>query len=83
MALYYLHVCNGTGFVEDEEGHELAGDDEARSAAIRSARDLMASEIRDGILNLASFIEVEDESHTLLFTVGFAEALQINTQRTC
>jgi hypothetical protein len=45
MARYYLHICNGTGFVEDEEGAELPGDQEARHLAVQGARDLMSSEI--------------------------------------
>jgi hypothetical protein len=45
--------------------------------AIRSARDLMASEIRDGEMNLSSFIEVEDADHRHLFTLSFAEAVNI------
>jgi hypothetical protein len=49
----------------------------AREVAIRSARDLMASEIRDGEMNLSSFIEVEDADHRHLFTLSFAEAVNI------
>jgi hypothetical protein len=37
----------------------------------------MASEAREGQLDLSAFIEVEDETHQLLFTVTFAEALKI------
>lgn len=78
MPLYYLHVCNGNGFVEDEEGQELADLDAARSAALRGARDIMSEEIRRGELNPASFIEVEDAEHQLLFTLPFSEAVRIN-----
>jgi hypothetical protein len=41
----------------------------------------MASELREGQLNLWSFIEVEDEIHRLLFTVTFAEAVKITYSR--
>ena len=77
MPRFFLHVCNGTGFLEEEEGVELADEAAARKAAIAGARDLMASEIRDGVLNLASFIEVEDEAHEHLFTLTFAEAVRV------
>ena len=77
MPRFYMHVCNGVGFIEDQEGAELADEDAARTMAIRSARDLMSGEIRDGVLNLSSFIEVEDEAHEHLFTLTFAEAVKI------
>ena len=77
VPLYYMHISNGAGFVEDEEGRELADEDVARAEAILAARDIMASELRTGELDLSSFIEVEDESRTLLFTLTFAEAVTI------
>jgi Domain of unknown function (DUF6894) len=77
MPLYYLHVCNGNGFVEDEEGQELADLDAARAAAIHGARDIMSADIRRGELDPASFIEVEDEDHRYLFTLQFSEAIRI------
>jgi hypothetical protein len=77
VPVFYLHVRNGIGFVEDVEGHELADAAAAREVAIRSARDLMASEIRDGEMNLSSFIEVEDADHRHLFKLSFAEAVKI------
>ena len=77
MPHYYLHVCNGNGFVEDEEGQELPDLDAARAAAIRGARDIMADDIRRGELDPASFIEVEDSDHHYLFTLQFSEAVRI------
>jgi hypothetical protein len=77
VPLFYLHVCNGNGFIEDEEGHELLDADAARAKATAGARDIMSEEMRGGQLNLASFIEVEDENHVHLFTVTFAEAVDI------
>ncbi len=72
-----MHICNGNGFVEDQEGRELASDAEARKLAIEAARDVMAGDVRTGLLDLSSFIEVEDESHALLFTITFADAVTV------
>ena len=80
MPRYYFHVCNGEGFTEDEEGLELRDEAAARKTAIKEARALMADELRDGQLNLASFIEVEDEKRERLFTLTFEEAVAINRQ---
>ena len=46
MPRFYLHLCNGTGFTEDDDGVELAGLDAARAAAIAALRDVMAGELR-------------------------------------
>jgi hypothetical protein len=77
MPRFFMHVCNGNGFVEDQEGVELADEASARVRAIEAARDVMAGDMRHGELDLTSFIEVEDEAHRLLFTLTFADAVQI------
>ena len=81
MPRYYLHVCNGTGFVEDEEGVELPGVDAARRQAIDGLRDIMAAEMRRGEVNMASFIEIEDEDRRLVSTVSFADAIHITSDQ--
>lgn len=80
MPRFYLHVCNGTGFVPDEEGQDLPDLEAARMEAVRSARSIMASDVQRGILDLSSFIEIEDEGHQLLLTLGFQDAVDF-TQR--
>jgi hypothetical protein len=77
MPIFYFHVCNGTGFVEDEEGRELADQVSARECAVEAARDIMTADLRRGELDLTSFIEVEDSGKRLLFTLTFGEAVQI------
>ena len=77
MPTYYLHMCDGTGFIEDQEGTELPDDGAARQRAIDSARDIMAGDMRRGELDLSSFIEVEDENRKLLFTLSFRDAVAI------
>lgn len=72
-----MHICNGNGFLEDDEGVELADQREARRKATLSARDMMTADIRDGRLDLTSFIEVENEAHELLFTINFADAVTV------
>ena len=80
MPRYYFHVCNGTGFVQDEEGQELPDLEAARAEAVRNARCIMASEVQRGMLDLSSFIEIEDAEHQLIHTLGFEDALDL-TQR--
>jgi hypothetical protein len=80
MPRFFLHMCNGNGFVEDDEGIEVANAATARQKAIEGLRDVTASELRSGELNMASFIEIEDEDHQLVATVNFLEAVQVETR---
>jgi hypothetical protein len=77
MPRFYLHICDGAGFAEDEEGLELPDEAAARKAAIAGARDIMAADVKRGELDLASFVEVEDDNHGWLFTISFGEALAL------
>ena len=79
MPIFYFHVCNGNGFVEDEEGTELADFAAARKQAISGLRDIMSSEMKEGEINLGSFVEIEDENHELVGTVPFIEAVHVTT----
>jgi hypothetical protein len=76
---YYLHICNGFGFIEDEEGQEFADSNNAREAAIIGIRDLLADELRRGEINIGSFIEIEDEARRIVMTISFAEAVAIKS----
>lgn len=81
MPRYFLHVCNGNGFTEDEEGLELPDAAAARLKAVEGLRDIMAGELRSGTLNMASFIEIEDEQRELILTVSFRDAVQIESRQ--
>lgn len=82
MPRYYMHICDGTGFVEDEEGVELLDDATARRKATEAARDVMANDLRAGELDFSSFIEVENENRQLLFTVQFTDAVKLTRRQT-
>ena len=80
MPLFYFHVCNGTGFVEDEEGTDLADLAAAGEFAVRCARDIMAADVQRGALDLSSFIEIVDVDHRLVRTLGFDQAVDLTTR---
>lgn len=80
MPRFYFHVCNGTGFVEDEEGRELPDLEAARQEAIKGARSIMADDLYRGQLDLSSFIEIEDEAHVHQLTIAFADLVEIRKQ---
>lgn len=76
MSRYYFHLYNDI-VACDEEGQELAGPDEARRIADCSARDMAASAVLDGKLNLDHRIEVEGEDHKVIYTVHFRDVVKI------
>jgi len=76
---FYLHVCNGSGFTEDCEGHEFDDAEGARNGAIKGIRDLMSEELRKGEINIASYIEIEDETRQLIRIVPFTEAVEVKS----
>jgi hypothetical protein len=77
MPLFYFHIRDRTAFIEDAEGYELPDMEAARHLAVKSARSMMAEDLRGGELNLASSIQVEDHTHSPLLTLIFAEAVTI------
>lgn len=77
MPRFYFHVCNGTGFAEDEEGQDLPDLEAARTVAVKSARSIMAADVQRGMLDLSSFIEIEDADHKLVHTLGFGDAIDL------
>jgi hypothetical protein len=77
MPRFFLHICNGMGFAEDEEGIDLPTVDAARQAAIAGLRDLMAGEMKEGQLNQASFIEIVNEAGELQMIVSFQDAVHV------
>ena len=81
MPRFFLHICNGNGFTEDQEGQDLPDLAAAREAAIKGLRDILAGEMRDGEMNLGSFIEIEDEGHRLLMTVPTDAAINVTNER--
>lgn len=78
MPSFYFNLCNGSGYVRDEEGQRLSDVPAAREMAIRSLRDVLAHEVREGRFNAASFIEIEDEQRRHVATVRVAEAIKFS-----
>ena len=79
MPHFFLHIRNGFGFAEDEEGQDLPGIDEAHKAAIEGARSLLSEEVEHGSLDLRGQIEVMDPEGSLLEVVRFSDVIHIRT----
>jgi hypothetical protein len=76
MPRYFLNLRSDAS-VDDAEGMFLEDAEAARREAIRSARDILAAEVRHGRLPLDGAIEVTDEYGQPILTVPFGEAVVI------
>lgn len=76
MPRFFFHIRDGES-VEDPDGMFLPDARTARLEAVRSARDIMAEDVRRGRLTLASSIEVTDENGEPILAVPFREVLEI------
>jgi hypothetical protein len=81
MPRYFLHLRDGTDQLLDEEGIEYIDMEALRRAVMSSARDLICGEITsDGLLDLRFWIDAEDESGKIVYTLPFKHALIIIPQ---
>ena len=49
MPHYFFHVQFGDEIVEDEDGEDLPGIEEAHERAVRSAKEIVANAIKSGL----------------------------------
>ena len=77
MPLYFMHLRDGTDQLLDPEGKDFATLDELRTAVLFNARDVMAADIRNGVVDFRFRIDVEDEEGTLVYTLPFENAFTI------
>ena len=76
MPRFFFHLRDGES-VDDPDGMYLPDTRTARLEAIRSARDIMAEDVRRGRLSLSFWIEVTDENGEPILAVPFREVVEI------
>ena len=77
MPRYFMHLRDGSDEMLDAEGKDFASLDELRTAVLFSARDLMAGDIRNGVLDLRFRIDAEDEHGAIVYALPFESAVNI------
>jgi len=63
MPQFFIHVENGFGFMEDQEGLQCPSLGHAKIAAINAAADLIADELKGGKAQVRATFYIEDEQH--------------------
>jgi hypothetical protein len=76
MPRFFFNVYDGAS-ITDEVGLDLPDLAAARQAAVEEARAVIAEEVKNGRIDLAHRIEVEDESRRPVLVLPFSAAVEI------
>jgi hypothetical protein len=72
-----MNLRDGTEELLDPEGIEYESLDALRKAVLKTVRDLMSGDMRDGIVDLRFRIDAEDEAGIIVYTLPFRHAVNI------
>jgi len=77
VARYFLHLRNGSDEFIDPEGADLADIEALKKMVMRSVRDLLAGDIRNGVVDLRCRVDAEDGNGVIVYTLPFEHAFSI------
>ena len=77
MAQYFLHLRDSVDELLDPEGQEFADLDALKKAVLISARDLLAGDVRNGIIDLRYRIDAENADGEIVYTLPFKHAFSV------
>ena len=75
-ARYFMHLRDGTEEILDPEGIEMS-QHAIVGMALKSARDCIAGDAHQGVINLKYRIDVHDESGKVVHSLAFLDAVEI------
>lgn len=74
MAQFFLHLRDSVDELLDPEGQEFADLAALKQAVIFSARDLLAGEMRNGVIDLRYRLDAENIEGEIVYTLPFKQA---------
>lgn len=77
MARYFMHLRDGTNELLDPEGREFPTLEALRNEVLYTARDLLAGDVRNGLVDFRFRIDVHDEAGEIVYSLPFKHALSI------
>lgn len=77
MARYFLHLRDSADELLDLEGVELPDLEAVREKVLASARDVIAGDVRNGIIDLRYRIEAANEEGEIVYSLPFKHAFSI------
>jgi len=77
MATFFMHLRNSTDELLDAEGVELNDIEAVRKSVMAAARDILAGDLRDGVVDLRYRIDAENPDGEIVYTLAFKNAFSI------
>lgn len=77
MARYFLHLRDSGDELLAPDGREFVDMASLKRAVLTSARDLMAGDICNGVLDLRYWIDAEDQQGKIVDTLAFSNAFTL------
>ncbi len=76
MPRFFINFQTGDLIAKDDEGQDYPGLEEARSAALASARELLADNIRSASRNALDAVIITDESGVEVMMISAKDVLR-------
>ena len=77
MARYFLHLRDSHDELLDPEGKELHDMEQLRAFVLKTARDLLAGDIHNGLIDFRFRIDAEDGAGHIVYSMPFKHAVNI------
>jgi hypothetical protein len=77
MTRYFLHLRDSTDEVLDPDGSEFEDMEAVRNAVMVNARDLIAGDVRNGLVDFRYRIDAENEAGQVVYSLPFKHAVNI------
>lgn len=77
MRLYFFHLRDGEDVLLDPEGQQFPSMDAVVAATLREGRDIIANDARTGRIDLAQWLDIEDEAGEMVHRLVLRDAVVI------
>ena len=77
MTRYFLHLRDGSDEVLDPEGIEFKDMDSLRLAVMKNARDTIAGDVQNGLVDFRYRIDAENEAGQVVYSLPFKHAVNL------
>jgi hypothetical protein len=77
MAHYYLHLRDSVDELLDPDGQEYADLEALKKAVMFCARDVIAGDLRNGVIDLRYRIDAENTAGEIVYTLPFKHAFNV------
>jgi hypothetical protein len=77
MPRYYMQLRDGSEQLLDPDGIEYQDMDQLKKKVLIAVRELISEDVKGGVIDLRFRIDAEDREGVIVYTLGFAEAVNI------